>query len=303
MSTPSPFPLPAPSALSRSRAVRLLETKLGPSKVLCEGAGLETYVTDDSGYPGVLPDAVVLAQGADDIVQTLAVAQETGVPVTPRGAGTGRTGGATPVVGGIVLALVGMRQILEIDRNEGLAVVEPGVVLADLQHAVESEGWFYPPDPNSAATCVIGGNVAENAAGPRALKYGATRDYVLGMDAYLMGGRPLKVGRRTRKGVTGYDLTALLVGSEGTLAVVDKLVLRLVPKPEHVLTFSLQFARLEDAVLTVTRLIASGCVPRCAELLDEATLAVMREAGNPMATGAKAMLLLEVDGSEATCEA
>lgn len=306
VSAPSPvppLPLPAPSALSRSHAVRLLEAKLGPSKVLSEGAGLDAYVTDDSGFPGVVPDAVVLAEGAGDILQTLAIAQETGVPVTPRGAGTGRTGGATPVVGGIVLALVGMRQILEINRNEGLAVVEPGVVLAELQHAVEREGWFYPPDPNSAASCVLGGNVAENAAGPRALKYGPTRDYVLGMDAYLMGGRALNVGRRTRKGVTGYDLTALLVGSEGTLAVVDKIVLRLVPKPEHVLTFSLQFARLEHAVLAVTRLVASGCVPRCAELLDAATLEVMRNSGNPVANGAQAMLLLEVDGSEAACEA
>lgn len=297
------LPLPAPNALSRSRAVRLLEAKLGPSKVLCDGAGLEQYVTDDSGFPGVVPDAVVLAEGPDDILRTLAIAQETGVPVTPRGAGTGRTGGATPIVGGIVLALVGMRQILEIDRNEGLAVVEPGVVLADLQHAVEREGWFYPPDPNSAASCVLGGNVAENAAGPRALKYGPTRDYVLGMDAYLMGGTRLAVGRRTRKGVTGYDLAALLVGSEGTLAVVDKLVLRLVPKPEHVLTFSLQFSRIEHAVLAVTRLAARGCVPRCAELLDAATLEVMRSAGNPVSTAARAMLLLEVDGSEAACEA
>ena len=299
----SSTPLPQPSALSRSRAARLLEAKLGPSKVLCEGAGLDAYVTDDSGFPGVVPDAVVLAESPEDILQTLAIAQETGVPVTPRGAGTGRTGGATPVVGGIVLALTGMRQILEIDRDEGLAVVEPGVVLRDLQQAVEAEGWFYPPDPNSAATCVIGGNVAENAAGPRALKYGPTRDYVLGMDAYLMGGRALKVGRRTRKGVTGYDLSALLVGSEGTLAVVDKVVLRLVPKPEHVLTFSLQFAGLEDAVLAVTRLVATGCVPRCAELLDAATLKVMRDAGNPVASGANAMLLLEVDGTEASCEA
>jgi glycolate oxidase len=288
--------------MNRSRAVRLLEAKLGPSKVLSEGAGLETYVTDDSGFPGMVPDAVVLADKAEDILETLAIAQETGVPVTPRGAGTGRTGGATPVFGGIVLALVGMRQILEIDRAEGLAVVEAGVVLADLHHAVEREGWFYPPDPNSAAACVIGGNVAENAAGPRALKYGPTRDYVLGMDAYLMGGRQIKVGRRTRKGVTGYDLTSLLVGSEGTLAVVDKIALKLVPKPEHLLTFSLQFARIEDAVGAITRLIATGCVPRCAELLDEATLEVMRSAGNPMAAGANAMLLLEVDGLEAACE-
>lgn len=298
----APAFLPTPSASSRARAAHLLEQKLGASKVLSEPSSMESYVTDDSSFPGRLPDAVVLATCADDILQTLAIAAETGVPVTPRGAGTGRTGGATSVAGGIVLALVGMSQILEFDRREGLVVVEPGVVLADLQRTVESDGWFYPPDPNSAQHCVLGGNVAENAAGPRALKYGPTRDYVLGMDAYLMGGQKLKVGRRTKKGVTGYDVTALLVGSEGTLAVVDKISLRLIPKPERVMTFSVLFGRLEDAALAVAELIARGCVPRCAELLDEATLEVMRAAGNPCPDGARAMLLLEVDGGEPACD-
>lgn len=297
-----PASLPTPSASSRARAAHLLEQKLGASKVLSGPSRVESYVTDDSGFPGQLPDAVVLANCADDILHTLAVAADTGVPVTPRGAGTGRTGGATSVAGGIVLAMVGMNQILEFDRREGLVVVEPGVVLADLHRTVESEGWFYPPDPNSAQECVLGGNVAENAAGPRALKYGPTRDYVLGMDAYLMGGQRLKAGRRTKKGVTGYDIAALLVGSEGTLAVVDKIALRLIPKPEKVMTFSALFARLEDAVHAVTALLARGSMPRCAELLDEATLEVMRAAGNPCPADARAMLLLEVDGSEVACE-
>jgi glycolate oxidase len=250
----------------------------------------------------LVPDAVVLADTALDIASTLRVAAETGVPVTPRGAGTGRTGGATTVAGGIVLALVGMDQILEFDREEGVVVVEPGLVLADLHHAVESEGWFYPPDPNSSKQCVLGGNVAENAAGPRALKYGPTGDYTLGMSAFLVGGQRLEVGRRTKKGVTGYDLTSLLVGSEGTLAALGNLTLRLLPKPEKILTFSAYFASPEAAARTVSSLIAHGCVPRCAELLDAATLEVMSAAGVPHPAEARAMLILEVDGSEASCD-
>ncbi len=301
MTLPGPE-LPSPTAAQRERALVLLDRRLGPSKVKSDRASLEAHVTDDSGFVGVLPDAVVVAEGVDDIAKALEVARETGVPVTPRGAGTGRSGGATTLAGGIVLATQGMNRIVELDRDEGIVVVQPGVVLADLQRAVEEEGWFYPPDPNSAEQCVLGGNVAENAAGPRALKYGPTRDYVLGMDAVLMGGTRLEVGRRTKKGVTGYDVTALLVGSEGTLAVLGNLTLRLIPKPESVLTFCAQFSTLEDAARAVTRLIASGTVPRCAELLDAATLEVMRQAGNPIALTARAMLLLEVDGTEAACE-
>lgn len=288
--------------MQRERACSQLSRALGPSKVATELSTCEAYVTDDSGCHGVVPDAVVFAKTRDDVAATLRIAAETGVPVTPRGAGTGRTGGATTVVGGIVLATAGMGRIIDVDREEGLARVEPGVVLADLHRAVEREGWFYPPDPNSAESCVLGGNVAENAAGPRALKYGATRDYTLGMEVVLMGGQKLELGRRTKKGVTGYDVTALLVGSEGTLAVLGDLTLRLVPKPEQVVTFSIQFSTLSDAARAVSMLIAKGSVPRCAELLDETTLKVMRAAGAPCSERANAMLILEVDGHEAACE-
>ena len=204
--------------------------------MLTSDEACDRYVADESEAVGVRPCAVVLAQTSDDIQAALAVAREAEVPITPRAAGTGRTGGAVPVAGGIVLETLGMKSIKEIDRREGIAVVEPGVVLADLYRAVEAEGWFYPPDPNSLESCALGGNVAENAGGPRAFKYGVTRDYVLGMEALLIGGQRLKVGRRTLKGVTGYDVTALLVGSEGPLAVFSEITVQLVPKPEAVTT-------------------------------------------------------------------
>ena len=281
----------------------LLERALGPSKVLTGGDACERFVRDESEAEGVRPDAVVLAESVDDIRAALAVAQEAEVPITPRAGGTGRTGGAVPVAGGIVLATLGMNQVKEVDRREGIAVVEPGVVLGELYHTVEAEGWFYPPDPNSLASCALGGNVAENAGGPRAFKYGVTRDYVLGLEALLIGGQRLRVGRRTLKGVTGYDVTALLVGSEGTLAVFGEITLQLLPKPEAVITLLALFPDLRSAALAVAEMTGNArLVPRCIELLDAATLQAMREANNPIDSRANAMLLIEVDGSNADCE-
>jgi len=250
----------------------------------------------------VVPDAVVLAENADDILAALRVAREAGVPITPRSGGTGKTGGSVPVAGGIVLSTLGMNQIVEIDRREGIAVVQPGVILEHLQNAVEAEGWFYPPDPNSQATCALGGNVAENAGGPRAFKYGVTRDYVLGMDAFLIGGQRIRVGRRTSKGVTGYDVTGLLVGSEGTLSVFGDITLQLIPKPERVMTLMTLFANVRQAGAGVQEVIARGLQPRCIELLDATTLEAMRSAGNAIDARAGAMLIMDVDGDEASCE-
>jgi glycolate oxidase len=184
-----------------------------------------------------------------------------------------------------------------------VAVVEPGVKLQDLHRAVEREGWFYPPDPNSLDKCALGGNVAENAGGPRAFKYGVTRDYVLGMEALLIGGERLRVGRRTIKGVTGYDLTGLLVGSEGTLAVLGDITVRLIPRPPLVQTLLALFVGVRPAALAVGRIIASGLVPRCLELMDAGTLDALRNAGNAIDGRAGAMLLIEVDGDHADCSA
>ena len=280
----------------------MLERVLGPSKVLTDPDACESYVRDESEALGVVPDAVVLAQSAEDILAALAVAREAGVPITPRSGGTGRTGGAVPVAGGIVLSTLGMKSIVEIDRREGLAVVQPGVILADLHAAVEAEGWFYPPDPNSLASCALGGNVAENAGGPRAFKYGVTRDYVLGLDAFLIGGQRIRAGRRTMKGVTGYDVTGLLVGSEGTLGVFGDITLQLIPKPESVMTMMTLFSNVQQAGAAVQEIIALGLVPRCIELLDATTLEAMRSAGNSINAQAGAMLIMEVDGDEQACE-
>lgn len=293
---------PSPSPAQRDRAKLLLDRALGASKVATDPDVCESYATDESDLPGLTPDAVVRAQSIEDVVETLRVAKSVGVPVTPRAAGTGRSGGATVVQGGVVLSMTGMNQIVDFDRRDGVLVVGPGTVLADVHATVEAEGWFYPPDPNSRSTCTIGGNVAENAAGPRALKYGPTRDYVLGMQAVLMGGESLEVGRRTKKGVTGYDVAALLVGSEGTLGVSGNVTLRLVPKPEHVMTLMAEFSQLADAAGAVATMIAGGNSPRCAELLDGRTLGVMRAAGHPFSQQAGALLILETDGTESGAE-
>jgi glycolate oxidase len=288
--------LPEPSAAARDKALRLLERELGPSKVLTEREACEPFAADESEAQGRVPFAVVRAESSADILKALAVARAAEVPITPRSAGTGRTGGAVPVSGGIVLSTLGMSQIKEIDRREMLAVVEPGVVLEDLHAAVEREGLFYPPDPNSVKSCALGGNVAENAGGPRAFKYGVTREYVLGVEAFLIGGQRIAPGRRTVKGVTGYDVTALLVGSEGTLAVFGDVTLRLIPKPPSVMTLLALFADVGAASQAVATMTGAGLVPRCIELMDSHTLAAMRAAGNDLSERAGALLLLEVDG-------
>jgi len=292
---PRPLP-PRPSASAVDKAKRLLDRALGPSKVSDAEDLLRAHSGDESEQEPVLPDVVVFAGSADDVAKALAVATEAEVPITPRAAGSGKSGGAVPVAGGIALATIGMKSILEIDTEDLVAVVEPGVVLADLHAAVEAQGLFYPPDPNSLAWCALGGNIAENAGGPRAFKYGVTRDYVLGLDVVLMDGTRLSTGRRTVKGVTGYDMTALLVGSEGTLAVTTRATLRLVPKPASVVTLLCLFPSIQTCGQAVSRMIAAGLVPRCLELLDKATLDAVRAHGVVVDPRARAMLLVEIDG-------
>ncbi len=285
------------------RAKGLLERALGPSKVVTDADACEAFSWDESEQDPVLPDAVVLASTPADVRAAMRVAMEAEVPITPRAGGSGKSGGAVPVCGGIVLAVQGMSSIKHIDRQEGVVVVEPGVILADLHAAVEAEGLFYPPDPNSAAMCALGGNIAENAGGPRAFKYGVTRNYVLGLEVALMNGDAICLGRRTVKGVTGYDMTALVVGSEGTLAVVTEATLRLIPKPERVMTVLALFSDVRASGAAVSALIAAGVVPRCIELLDRQTLEAVRDKGVAVDARAAAMLLIEVDGDEQACDA
>jgi glycolate oxidase len=293
-------PLPSRDAVERAKIA--LSRRLGASKVDDSPQARASYSADDSEVEPRVADVVVRAGSADDIAVTLEIASEHDVPVTPRAGGTGRTGGAVPAAGGILLATDGMRQIVEIDRADLVAVVEPGVVTGDLHAAAEREGLFYPPDPNSWKSCMIGGNLAENAGGPRAFKYGVTREYVLGLEACLMGGRRLRAGRRTVKGVTGYDVTALLVGSEGTLGVFTRATMKLVRRPPAIATVLALFSDVRACAASVTRVIAAGLVPRCMELLDEATLDAVRAHGAGIDARAKAMLLMELDGDPAAVE-
>ena len=285
------------------RALIELDQALGSGRVLTDPDILASYAVDESEVPPHLPQAVIRAASAADAASVMRICAEHGVAVTPRAGGTGRTGGAVPLAGGVVLAFESMNRIKGIEVRDLIAVVEPGVITGELHRAVEALGLFYPPDPNSLSSCALGGNVAENAGGPRALRYGSTRDYVLGMNVVTADGSALTVGKRTIKGVTGYDLTSLLVGSEGTLAITTEITLKLLPKPQAVATMLVLLPSLESAGLAVSEVLQHGILPRCMELLDEATVAIVRPlSALPISDAARALLLIELDGDELALE-
>ncbi len=282
-----------------------LESIVGSDHVRTDAAALDTYGADalKRGHP---PDAVVTPEGVDQVAAVVRLCAEHYIPIVPRGGGTGYTGGAVPVRGGVVISLERMNRILEIDEENLVAVVEPNVVTADLQAAVERVGLFYPPDPASLKQSVIGGNVAECAGGPRAFKYGTTKQYVLGLQVVLPTGEIVETGGKVVKNVVGYDLTHLLVGSEGTLAIVTRIILRLVPKPPVQSTLRATFRTVTDAVNAVTNVIRARVVPAALELVDGDSLEAVARYLNvrslaPEGTGA--VLLVEVDGlAEAVAE-
>ncbi|MFO0624724.1 MAG: FAD-linked oxidase C-terminal domain-containing protein [Polyangiales bacterium] len=279
------------------RAVTALRRALGPSVVDDTPETCEALSRDESDVAPTVAACVVAPTVAAQVVEALRLCEAHDVPVYPRGGGTGRTGGSVPLRRGVVLDTRALAGIHEIDRAGLLAVVGPGTLTASFQREVEGEGLFFPPDPLSAPWCTLGGNVAENAGGPRAFKYGVTRDWTLGMDAVLMGGERLAVGRRTAKGVTGYDLTATLVGSEGTLAVFTSLTLRLMVKPRHLRALAATFTDVVHAGEVVSALVARGLRARCVELIDGVCCEVMRtvEPGSVEAD-AGGMLIVEADG-------
>lgn len=279
------------------RASLRLERALGPSKVLTDRAACEPYARDESEAVGVTPPCVVRATDTRDVTTALAICDDERVAVVPRAGATGRSGGAVPLTPSVVLDTVGLAGVIDIDPDNLTSRVRPGVRTGEFQSLVEAEGLFFPPDPQSAEWCCLGGNVAENAGGPRAFKYGVTREYTLGVEAALMGGELVRAGRRTPKGVAGYDVTALLVGSEGTLAVFTELTLRLVAMPSEVRTLVAGFSSVVDAGRAVARIVASGVTPRCVELLDEVCCDVMRAGdASSLPAGARAVLVLECDG-------
>jgi glycolate oxidase len=287
---------PSPSKRSKLTPgiVGLLERELGADIV--RTSSIEDYARDESGLGPYPPDCVVLAREPEHIQATLALALESGTAVTPRGAGSGKVGGCLAVQGGIVLSTEGMNTIIDIDRDDLVAVVGPGVITKDLQDAVEAENLFYPPDPASLAYCSLGGNVAANAGGPRAFKYGVTREYVLGLEVALTSGERLRVGRRTSKGVTGYDLVAGFVGSEGTFGVTTEITLKLLPRPREVRTLLASFDSLEEAGRCIDALLRAGHRPRTLELMDRISLDHVRNKIPFALPKDGAAALIEIDG-------
>ncbi|MBF0456397.1 MAG: FAD-binding protein [Nitrospirae bacterium] len=262
-----------------------------------EKEDLLCYGYDASGID-VLPSAVVWPNSAADISKLMQFAWQNDIKVIPRGAGTGLTGGSVPSNDSILVSFEKMNKIVEVDTRNLNVVVEPGVINGELQRTLGAQGYFYPPDPASLNTCTIGGNVAENAGGPRALKYGVTRDYVMQLEAVLPDGRIIHTGVQTKKSVVGYDLTRLLVGSEGTLAIITKIRLKVLPRPENVITILAAFGSVEQAGKSVSRIIADGIIPRTMELMDRITLAAVNKyktVGFP--EDIDALLLIEIDGN------
>ena len=246
-----------------------LSRLVGRKKVVIDREILDSYARDETSDLSAMPDILVRAESVKDVSQTLRFCHKHGVPVIPRGAGTGVTGGAVPVKGGVVLSLEKMNSIIEIDRENMVAVVEPGAITHDIQEAAKAEGLMYPPDPASLESCSIGGNVAENAGGPRAVKYGVTKDYILGMEFVLPDGSIITTGGKIVKNATGYNLQGILIGSEGTLAVVTKIFLRLIPAPLFALDMLIPFPSLRDAMDAVYSILLNRIVPSTIEFMEQ----------------------------------
>ena len=292
----------------KSEDFRELQRLLSPDRVLTAEADKVLYHSDETNLVYV-PDAVVFPETAEEVAAVLRLANVSGFPVVPRGAGSGLTGGALPVHGGVLLVMTRMDQILEIDEANLDAIVQPGVILEDFQKAVEEKGLFYPPDPNSLDTATLGGNVAENAGGPRTIKYGVTRDYVLGLEVVLPTGEIIRTGSKCRKDVAGYDLTRLIIGSEGTLGVVTEITVRLIAKPEAVRTLVALFPDFEDAAKAVAAIMGRRVAPCVLEFVDAIAVKLVRDFLKMSVSTAvdcllldagpqAAFLLAEVDGPE-----
>ncbi len=281
---------------------RALERQLAPQGFSTAQADRLSYAYDNSRIEA-LPQAVAWAHNQDDVIAIVAACRAHRVPLVARGQGTNTTGATVPLAGGIVLSLERMRRIIEIDPDNRAAVVEPGVLNGDLQAALRPHGLFWPPDPTSAAYSSIGGNLACNAGGPRAVKYGACRDNVLALDAVAGTGALLRCGTRTTKGATGYDLTRFLVGSEGTLAIITQATLKLTPLPETVRTLRALYRDVASAAAAVARIMRQPATPCALEFMDGEAVRLAREIGGADIPAAGALLMIEVDGSHAAIQA
>jgi glycolate oxidase len=285
------------STLSKLRSI------VGALNLLDSSEDRISYSYDGTPILKQLPDAIVIPRSVDHVSQILRIANEDHFAVVPRGSGSGLSGGSIPVENSVVLLTNHWDRILEIDQSNLTVWVEPGVITANLHAAVEALGLFYPPDPGSATICTIGGNVAENAGGLRGLKYGVTKNYVLGMEVVLPSGEVIVTGGKSVKDVAGYSLKDFLIGSEGTLGVITRILLRLIPKPQSTRTMLAFYSSLSDSAETVSDIIASKITPAALEFLDNTTIRSVEEYAHlGLPTTIESLLLIEVDGRTAEVE-
>ncbi|HYO23149.1 MAG TPA: FAD-linked oxidase C-terminal domain-containing protein [Flavisolibacter sp.] len=274
----------------------------GDKYVLVDEETLHNYAHDETEDLHYLPDVVIKPGSAEEISAILGICNQHKIPVTPRGAGTGLSGGALPHLGGVLLSVERLNKIIDIDDRNLQVTTEPGVITEVLQNAVKEKGLFYPPDPSSRGSCMIGGNIAENSGGPKAVKYGVVKDYVLNLEVVLPTGEIIWTGANVLKNATGYNLTQLVVGSEGTLGIVTKAVLKLIPLPKLDLLMLIPFRNPVDACAAVSAIFAAGYVPSAMEFMERDAIEwSMRYVDNcivPMDDETQAHLLIEVDGND-----
>ena len=282
--------------------VERLKAVLGAPNVLTDPADRWPYGQDNS-RKHTPPDAVAFATTHVQVLETVRLCHQYSIPIVARGRGTGTTGSAIPVRGGLVLSLERMNRIVKMDAANRVMRVEPGVINQAVQDKATQQGFFWPPDPTSSAYCTVGGNIALNAAGPRALKYGTTRENVLGLVAVTGKGDEIHTGTYTTKGVVGYDLTRLIIGSEGTLAIVTEATLKLTPLPESRRTLQAVYASVRTAAAAVSRLMSQSVTPCALEFMDAAAIEMIRNYSQAeLPRGAGALLMIELDGPEAAME-
>ena len=270
---------------------------VGKNYLLTDPEDLVTYSYDAAPVVPVLPAAVLMPKTSEELGKIITLCHENNIPITLRGAGTNLSGGTIPMENGIVILTGRFNKIIEINEPDMYAVVQPGVITSNLAAQVEALGLFYPPDPGSQAVSTLGGNVMENAGGLRGLKYGVTKDYVMGLSFFDAMGNHIIAGSRTVKCATGYNITGLMVGSEGTLGIVDEIILKLIPYPEHRKSIIAIFKSIEKASETVAEIIAQKIVPATLEIMDKITIQAVEDfSGVGLPTNAEALLLIELDG-------
>jgi glycolate oxidase len=274
---------------------------VGDAWIFADEESLNNYAHDETENLHFLPDVVIKPRSAKEISAIMIICNEHRIPVTPRGAGTGLSGGALPHLGGVLISLERMNTIVEIDERNLQVTTEPGVITELLQNAVKEKGLFYPPDPSSRGSCFIGGNIAENSGGPKAVKYGVVKDYVLNLELVLPTGEIIWTGANVLKNSTGYNLTQLVVGSEGTLGIVTTIVLKLLPYPKHDLLMLVPFNSLEKAGEAVSAIFRAGFIPSALELMEIDALRIVSKfvdsAAVPVTANVEAHLIIEVDGN------